>query len=192
VKRFLLPIAVSWAIISSLQGQEMTAKRIFELAKLPDDRSVVPDALQVFVKASEYVSRMIIATPDGNRVERMFWAKEKLVDGKYIVTMGRPPGSAGEMVMITWYDDFTKTYRKAVCMKVPRPPVVHHSIGIRLQDTHTLSWTGVGILAGTWLSIERHSPEKSTYREIYLSNGRIIKTIIGESVPTKHPNQKKK
>ena len=192
MKRFLLPIVFSWAFVSTLLGQEMTAKRIFELAKLPDDRSVVPDALQVFVQASEYVSRMIIATPDGNRVERMFWAKEKLVNGKYLVTTGRPPGSLGEMIMITWYDDFTQTYRKAVCMNVPNPPVVHYMIGIRLQDTHTLSWTGVGILAGAWLSIERHSPEKSTFREIYLSNGRITKTIIGESVPTKRPRQKKK
>ena len=192
MKRLALPIFVSWAFVSSLSGQEMTAKRIFELAKLPDDRSVVPEALQVFVQATEYVSRMIIATPDGNRVERMFWAKEKLVNGTYIVTTGRPPGSLGEMIMITWYDNFTQTYRKAVCMNVPRPPAVHHSIGIRLQDTHTLSWTGVGILAGTWLSIERHSPEKATFREIYLSNGRITKTIIGESVPTKRPRQKKK
>ena len=192
MKALALPILVSLAFVSSLLGEEMTARRIFELAKLPDDRSVVPEALQVFVQASEYMSRMIVSTPDGNRNERMFLAKEKLVDGKYIVTTGRPPGALGEMIMVTWYDNLTQTYRKAVCMNVPRPPEVYYSIGIRLQNTHTLSWTGVGILAGTWLSIERHSPEKATFREIYLSNGRITKTIIGESVPTKRPTQRKK
>ena len=190
MKTLALLILAIPAFASSLAGEEMNARRILELSRLPDDRNIVPEALQVLLQATEYATRTITLTPDGRKSHQMYLAQEKLVRGKYIVTRGRPPGVPGELIMVTWYDDPTQTYRKAVCLNVPRPLQVYHSIGIRLRDTHTLSWTGLGILSASWLSIERHAPEKATFREIYLSNGKVTRTILGESTPTKSPGRR--
>jgi hypothetical protein len=192
MKARVLSILVFLAIGPSLSGQVMTAKRIFELASLPDDRSVVPEPLQIFIQAAGYTTNMIIATPDGQKRQHSFRVQEKLVRGKYIVTRGRPPGARSELIMVTWYDEDTTTYRKAVCMNIPNPTEVYHSIGIRLRDTHTISWTGLGNLAGSWLSIERQTPEKVFFQEVYLTNGRVTSTVLGESVPTKRPAKRKK
>ncbi len=189
----------SFATRAWAEEGKLTAKRILELWKQPDDRSVIPMGFKRWPNASEYQASLSITLANGDKHEiPPFKVPEKLVGGKHLLYRVSLPASPVEIYGVNWHDPKTDVYRKAVCVKgkdggeAEGFEKVIHFIGIRYPGTDLYAFTQTegGPPNEKSVYIERHTPEKSAWKFLfYDENGKVIRTERGQAIPTKRPKR---
>ena len=203
--RLLAVLLAGFVVLSSFATRawaeegKLTAKRILELWKQPDDRSVIPKGFKRWAVASEYEARISIKLPDSEKEEvETLKVPEKLVGGKYLIFHISHPGSPVEFYGVQWYEPKTDAYRKTVCVKGKAGGEaegfagVVHFIGIRYPGTDLYAFTQTegGPPNEKTVSIERHTPEKSEWKTVtYDEDGKVLRTQRGQAIPVKSPKR---
>lgn len=170
------------------RAEDLTAEQVKDLAGKPDDRSSVPEALRLYPVASEYEVLVRVWQPGQKEKAQKspkITAREKLVEGKYLVSTFRPPSLDADFIMVVFHDAGEDVYKKYVL--VPDGTFAQ-SVGTRVGDSRSMSWVTVGPKEAAdtvVLTHEEHSEGETKWRAITMRKGKVASIEEGTAVVTK-------
>ena len=149
-------------------------KEIKELAKAPHDRKGLLVGLEIFPDDRTYQVKVTITKPDGSFLgEGKASVKEKVVRGRYLVSVFKPPNLDEEMIRVVTFEKETSSYR---CWVLSPDNGLAESIGISLQGSRTVRWTNIpdpNSPGKTELSVETHIEGRSTWFQSMMEEGEV-------------------
>ena len=164
----------------------LDAEAIKKIADEPHNRENLVNELKIYPDAREYKIKVqsgksTDALEDGPEIV----AKEKTVQGRYIVSHVKFPNVENPMIMVVAYEKKSDTFKKWVLLP---NGIVGSSTGVANLSKRTIAWISDkphGVPPITVLSVESHSDEKSSWKETFIQDGRIVSISQGEAVKTK-------
>lgn len=164
----------------------LDAAGVRKIASEPHSRDHLIPELRIFPDAREYK----ITTQYGKSADKLepgpeLIATEKTVRGRYLVSTAMLPGSPNPLIMVVTYEKETDIFKKWVLLP---DGTFGTSTGIADFNKRTIAWTSdkqVGTPPTTALSLESHSDDKSSWKEITNQDGSAISISQGLAVKTK-------
>lgn len=148
MRRFMCgALFCAFLIAPAARAEELTAEDIKGLAKGADNRDRVPQALKVYPAAAEYEIKVKFWQPGKEPINPdPVVAREKLVNGKYLVSTFRPPALPSDLIMVVFHDEDDDCYKKYVLLRTghwasrlePAPVSRAPSVGSALRGKVTL------------------------------------------------------
>ena len=127
-------------IILLLIAQPLLAlnkEEILKIAAKPHSRENLLSGLKIYPNAREYGAKEWMVTPDGEKFDGpAFTVKEKVVEGRYMVSEMHIPVFEKPLYMVVTFDTNTETYKKSVLL--PEGEIAS-STGIRDMKTKTIA-----------------------------------------------------
>ena len=161
----------------------LDAEAIRKLAKQPHSRENLVEALKIFPEAREYRVTGRMADPGGDwQLGPKLKAKEKTVDGRYIVSEVTFPGQEKPMIMAVTFDKPTKTFHKWVLLPSGE---LTSATGLADFKLRTIAWHSNkphGNPPVSILALEIHTDTQSKWRESIMANGVVLKRSEGLAV----------
>jgi len=183
--QLLCASAAALALAQAALAADFDAAHVRKLADQPDDRSSVAAEMRLFPSASEYDIEFTATGPGREPYQTpVIKATERLVQGKYLVTRFRPPDAADDLIMVVFYDQSERCYKKFV---LAPDGTVSSSIGTRTGDSRSLSWVTQVDGERVILCQEQHGDEQVTWREVFIMNGKVVQIVDGVATITKRP-----
>ena len=146
------------------------------LAKPHSRENLLPE-LRLFADARELEVEVVIRMPGEDPVvSDPIRVKEKVVEGKYVVSTFNPPGGPGEMVMVVTFDSKDGLYRKWVLLPDGN---VGESIGISAKGSRAIAWTNSVDHGLRILSLEQHREDGVTWTERHEIDGKLVMLQTG-------------
>jgi hypothetical protein len=163
----------------------MDADDINNLAKEPHNRENIIKPLEIYPDAREYKIKVRSgSTADALEAITELVAKEKVVQGRYIVSEAMLPGADKPLIMVVEYEAKTDTFKKWVLLS---NGIVGSSTGVANLNTRTIAWASdkAHDEIPTTVTIESHSNNKSEWKETFMQGGKIMSVSHGEATKTK-------
>lgn len=165
------------------QAAALDAEEIRSLIKQPHSREKLIPELRIYPEAREYEITMLSGKADEPlSVAPRSRAKEHTVGGMFLVSEFIMPGAADPLYMVVEYQLATETFRKWVLL--PDGKVVS-STGVPNFDTRCVAWMSdepFGEPPTRVLSIETHTDQSTSWREVTLQNGKGVWITEGKAV----------
>ena len=143
-------------------------------------------ALKVYPKVLTFDVTVKTKPVDGEEFVGKGTATDKWVDGKYIVTEVLAGPQKIKFHMVVGYDADQEVYRKYVIFE---GKVSGQQVGTRVGKTRTVSWVDVSeVKHESKLDnqvIETHTDTQTTWKSIYIKDGKVTKTEVGTAVEKK-------
>ncbi len=164
----------------------LDAEAIRNIANKPHSRDNLVAELKLYPNAREYK----LTAQSGKSLDKMeagpeILVTEKTVQGRYLVSQAILPGANDPLIMVVTYQKDTGTFKKWVLLP---DGVVGTSTGIADFEMRTIAWVSDTLPAdptSVAFSIERHSDEKSTWKETTVQDGKVIAIGQGVAIKTK-------
>lgn len=157
-----------------------------KIAAEPHSRENLVGELKLYPEAREYrITVRSGKTADELQAAPEIVAKEKTVQGRYIVTTAMLPGADDPMIMVVSYDKASDTFKKWILLP---NGFVGASTGVADMEKRTIAWISENADAEpptTVLVIETHSDDRSTWKETTLQGGHVISCSQGVAIRTK-------
>lgn len=167
---------------STVVSAAMTAEQIRTLAGEPHDRENILPELSLYPDARTYEGSLTLQVSGeaDEPAEVRFTATEKVVRGRYIVTTVRYEGQDAANIMVVTYDADESIHRKWV---LGGDGEILSLVGTADIERRVISWiTTGGDLHG--MSIESHSDEKISWRDVLIADGDVALQIEGTARKT--------
>lgn len=182
--RHLLPLFLL-LLIPAGSLRALDADTIQKLAGEPHSRENLLPELKLYPEAREYK----ISVRAGKSARELvaiseMVATEKTVQGRYLVSSTRLPGTDKPMMMVVSYDKEAELFRKWVLLP---DGTLGSSTGLADFKTRTIAWVSDSAPqeGPNILSIETHTDTKSSWKETILKDGKVLSANHGEAVKTK-------
>ncbi|MFU8893746.1 MAG: hypothetical protein ACNA8L_08970 [Luteolibacter sp.] len=158
---------------------------IQNIAAQPHDRNNLIEALAIYPDAREY--RIIVKS--GPSIAQLregppMQAKEKVVQGRYIVSEMKLPGMEQPMIMVVTYDKATDAFKKWVLLP---DNSIFSSTGVADIPRRTIAWSSDrpnGNPPVDVISIETHTDDKTIWKETMLHDGNVTRIVHGTAHKT--------
>ena len=142
--------------------------------------------LQIYPNAREYSITTKVVAVNGREHNTQFKGVEKHVEGLYIVSEATPAGPESKFFMVVEYDDEEQIYRKYL-LSGGKVSDIH--VGTRIGDSNVISWHDLtpdpnkpGL---TQMMLEEHTKDQSTWKSVYLREGKLLGIETGTATPKK-------
>lgn len=173
-------------LAGSLPGFALDKESILELATKPHSREDLVPELRIFTDAREFeVTLKLWDEENGAQTIGPLVVRERVVDGKYIVSNFEIPG-AGQLVMALEFDRERGVYHKWIVPPVEDAPV-GHMLGVSLPDTRCIAWGPAAAQDGETIAvIEHHTDKGATWKQITMDGeGKVLAVEEGTAVKTR-------
>jgi len=167
-------------------GFSIEKEEVVALSKKKADGKAVSKELKIFPDAREYTITVKTRKPgeEAVTVADEVIAKEKAVEGKYIISTIEFPGIPDPMIIVVTFDKKDTVYRRYIVTPDGDFAV---AVGVSAPKSRAISWTVVeGAEEGmTSLGQDVHTDEGTAWREVIMKDGKVDHFIEGYAKKTK-------
>ncbi len=148
-------------------------EEIEAIAAKPHSRENLLPALKIFGDARAYDVEVVTEGPDGEKTASdTVRAREKVVEGRYVVSRANLPGLDGELVMVITFDEEAQVYRKWILLPDGNTGSM---TGFSTTGSRAIVWQNDTETAGMLiLALEQHDDEGVTWTERHLVDGKVV------------------
>jgi len=160
----------------------LTHDEIKHIADQKHDRSDLVKELKIYPDAREYIATAKINVPKGVQDNNETVVKEKIVQGRYIVSEFKV-GDV-DMIMIVEFDSSAGVYRKWFANSKSKE--IQEFIGTAMD--RSITWNRIDKYQPSdlvTLMMETHTDTKTRWVESYYKEGKLNFSMIGEALKTK-------
>lgn len=164
----VIVLAVLFGSLSS--GLALTKEQILEISAKPHSVEKLHPGLSIFPHAREYTIQLELLLLQQKRTAKMeLKVKEKIVEGRYIVTQFTPRGAPAEMTIITTFHPPSGLYLKTT---LEPDGNIQEAVGTSTPGSRAICWKSIGQSSGqpSTFSLEQHTETQSTWTEITMMN----------------------
>ena len=163
-----------------LAGEPLELAQLKQIVAKEHDDKPISEALRIYPKVRAYEIN-ITNTVEGQDFDFEATAKEKWVDGKYIVSDLEHPERDEPIWMVVEFDAESKTYRKYVVLD---GELTTYQVGTRVGKTRSITWIDLSsskfeIGDVDSIGTETHTDTTTTWRSLFFKEGKLIRTETG-------------
>jgi hypothetical protein len=182
-------VAFALAMMSAsltFSSEPMEEPKLLDIIASP--HSVVPliEPMRIYPKAREYQLTVENKMLDGTTSTGKATAKEKWVDGQFIVSEAQPAGPETKFAMVVEYDRDSDSYRKYIVMG---GQLTGYQVGTRVGKSRAVTWIDLSPAKfgpeADCLTTETHTDTSTTWISLFFIKGVLERTESGTALVSK-------